>query len=80
LFCGYAGGMSRSWQGRTPRAIWFTDAHEAEAKEAELRKPPSRFGKWLLRRLGYRGDFKAREPHAQTRHQHERPIHRPPEN
>jgi hypothetical protein len=73
-------GMARSWQARTPRAIWFSDAHEAEAKEAELRKPPSRFGKWVLRRLGYRGDLKAPAPQARTRHPHERSVHEPPGN
>jgi hypothetical protein len=74
-FPGYAGGMARSWRARTPRPIWFSDAHEAEAKEAELRKPPSRLGKWVLRRLGYRGDLEGRAPHVQTRRSHERPIH-----
>jgi hypothetical protein len=72
--------MARSWRARTPRSIWFSDTHEAEAKEAQLRKPPSRFGAWVLRRLGYRGDLKARAPHAQTRHPHDRPVHRLPEN
>ena len=71
--------MARSWKARTPRPIWFSDAHEAEAKEAQLRKPPSRFGTWVLRHLGYRGETGGRRPHGPTRHSHERPVHRPPE-
>jgi hypothetical protein len=47
---GYAGLMARNWQARTPRLIWFNDSHESEVKEAELRKPPSRFGAWVLQR------------------------------
>jgi hypothetical protein len=70
--------MTRSWRARTPRPIWFTDAHEAEAKEAQLRKRPSRFGTWVLRHLGFRGEIRERSPHAQTRPTHERPVHRPP--
>jgi hypothetical protein len=70
--------MSRSWRARTPRPIWFNDAHEAEAKEAQLRKPPSWLGTWILRRLGFRGEIGERAPHAPTRHSHEHPVHRPP--
>ncbi len=74
---GYAGGVARMWRsGRFP--VWISDAHEAEAKEAELRKPPSRFGTWVLRRLGYTGDIRERETHAQTRLSHERPVRRRP--
>jgi hypothetical protein len=32
----------------------FTDTHEAEAKAAELARPPSRLGTLILRLLGYR--------------------------
>ncbi len=71
-------GMARSWKARTPRPIWFSDAHEAEAKEAHRRKPPSRFGTWVLRHLGYTGEIWERGPHGPTRHSHERPVHRPP--
>jgi hypothetical protein len=78
MFPGYAGGMSRSWRARTPRPIWFNDAHEAEARVAQLRKPPGRFGTWILRRLGFRGEIGERAPNAQTRHPHEHPVHRPP--
>jgi hypothetical protein len=70
--------MARSWRARTPRPIWFSDAHEAEAKEAQLRKRPNRFGTWVLRRLGFKGEIRERAPHAQTRHTHEHPIQRPP--
>jgi hypothetical protein len=70
--------MARIWQARTPRKIWFSDAHEAEAKEAQRRKPPSRFGTWVLRWLGFSGEIGEREPPVQTRHPHEHPVHRPP--
>jgi hypothetical protein len=73
-------GMARSWKARTPRPIWFTDAHEAEAKEAQLRKPPNRFGTWVLRHLGYKGEIGKRTPQAQTRRSHEHPVHRPPKS
>ena len=71
--------MARKWRGG-PRGIWFSDAHEAEAKAAQLRKPPSRFGRWVLRHLGYGGEIGGIAPHVQTRHSHERPIHRSPGN
>jgi hypothetical protein len=69
--------VSRTWRARTPRPIWFNDTHEAEAEEAQRRKPPNRFGAWILRRLGFRGEIGG-VPHAQTRHPHEHPVHRPP--
>ena len=72
--------MARIWQARTPRAIWFSDEHEAEAEEAQLSKPPSRFGTWVLRRLGFRGSIGESAPQVQTRHPHERPIERPVED
>ena len=71
--------MARKWRGG-PRGIWFSDEHEAEAKAAQLRKPPSRFGRWVLRHLGYGGEIGGIAPHVQTRHSHERPIHRSPGN
>jgi hypothetical protein len=70
--------MAKSWRARTPRPIWFTDTHEAEAKDAQLRKRPSRFGTWVLRHLGFTGEIRARAPRAQTGHAHEHPVHRPP--
>ena len=57
-----------------------SDAHEAEAKEAQLHKTPSRFGTWVLRRLGYKGEIGEGEPHSPPRRSHERPVHRPPGN
>lgn len=60
--------------------VHVTRGHEAEAKEAQLRKPPSGFGRWVLRRLGYRGAIGERAPHAQTPRPHERPVQGPPEN
>jgi hypothetical protein len=76
LFLGYAGDVARTWQARIPRAIWFSDEHEAEAKDAQLSKPPSRFGTWMLRRLGFRGRIGESPRQMQTRHLHERPIQR----
>jgi hypothetical protein len=71
--------MARMWRsGRFP--VWISDAHEAEAKEAQLRKPPSRLGTWVLRRLGFSGQIGGRKPPAQAPHAHERPVHRPPGN
>jgi hypothetical protein len=68
--------MSRMWRsGRFP--VWISDAHEAEAKDEQLRKPPSRLGTWVLRHLGYRGEVVKRVPHAPARHSHEHPVHRP---
>jgi len=70
--------MAKSWRARTPRPIWFSDAHEAEAKEAQLRKRPNRFGTWVLRHLGFTGEIREHAPRAQTGHTHEHPVHRPP--
>lgn len=72
----YAGGMPRFWKARIPRPIWFSDAHEAEAKKEQRRKPPSRFGKWLLRRLGYTGGI-ATPPRAPSQHSDEHLKHKP---
>jgi hypothetical protein len=69
--------MARIWRsGRFP--VWMSDAHEAEAKEAQLGRPPGRLGTWVLRRLGYRGEISRRTPYAQTRNSREHPLHRPP--
>jgi hypothetical protein len=38
-----------------------TAGHEAEAREAEMRKKPSRLGMFVLRLLGYRGQGGASE-------------------
>ncbi len=37
------------------RRILVTDGHEAEARAAQLRKRPNRFGVFCLRVLGFRG-------------------------
>jgi hypothetical protein len=42
-------------RGYTGRDFHVTGGHEAEAEAAEEAKKPSRFGMWVLRRLGYRG-------------------------
>jgi hypothetical protein len=71
--------MVRKWFAG-PRGIWYSDEHENEAKEAQLRRPPSRFGRWVLRHLGYRGEIGEPAPRAPNRHAHERPVHRPPDH
>jgi hypothetical protein len=60
--------------------VHVTRGHEAEAREAQLRKPPSRVGAWILRSLGYKGEIKQYLPQEQTRPSHERSIRRFPEN
>ncbi|MDA8312745.1 MAG: hypothetical protein M0Z46_19475 [Actinomycetota bacterium] len=35
--------------------VRVTDGHEAQAKAAQLRKPPGRIGLFILRLLGYQG-------------------------
>lgn len=57
--------------------VHVTRGHEAEAEEAQLRKPPSRFGTWVLRRLGCRGEIGEGVPRAQTPPSHERPVQKP---
>jgi hypothetical protein len=59
--------------------VHVTRGHEAEAREAQLRKPPSRFGTWILRRLGFRGEIQPHLPPAQTQPSHERSVPRPTE-
>jgi hypothetical protein len=71
--------MARKWRGG-PRGIWFSDEHEGEAREAQLRKPPSRFGTWILRRLGYKGEIKQHVSQEQTRPSHEHSVRLPPAN
>jgi hypothetical protein len=60
--------------------VHVTRGHETEAREAQLRKPPSRLGTWILRRLGYKGEIEQHAPQAQTPPSHERSVRRPPEN
>jgi hypothetical protein len=60
--------------------VHMARGHEAEAREAQLRKPPSRVGTWILRRLGYKGEIKQYLPQEQTRLSHERSVQRPPES
>jgi hypothetical protein len=71
--------MARKWRGG-PRGIWYSDEHEGEAKEAQQRKPPSRFGTWILRRLGYRGEIQQHLPQEQTRPSHEHSVRPRPAN
>jgi hypothetical protein len=57
----------------TPRRIMVTDGHEAEAKAAQLRKPPNRIGLFLLRLLGSRGEVvppMGHGGHASPSHEH----------
>jgi hypothetical protein len=60
--------------------VHITRGHEAEAKEAQLRKRPSRLGTWILRRLGYRGEIKQYVPQEQARLSHERSVRHPGES
>ena len=60
--------------------VHVTRGHEAEAKEAQLRKPPGRLGTWILRRLGYKGEIPQHRAQEQTRLSHEHSARRPPEN
>jgi hypothetical protein len=43
-----------------------------------MRKPPNRFGAWVLRRLGFRGEIGEHAPHVQNRNPHEHPVRRRP--
>jgi hypothetical protein len=49
-----------------PRRIRVTDGHEAEAKAAQLRKPPNRVGLFFLRMLGLHSDV----AHSASGHTH----------
>jgi hypothetical protein len=60
--------------------VHVTRGHEAEARDAQLHKPPTRFGAWILRRLGYKGEIKQYLPQEQARPSHERAIRRHPDN
>jgi hypothetical protein len=60
--------------------VHVTRGHEAEAREAQLRKPPSRFGTWILRRLGYKGEIRQHVPQEQTGPSHEHSARLPPAN
>ncbi|MGH8987212.1 MAG: hypothetical protein ACRDXC_01255 [Acidimicrobiales bacterium] len=58
--------------------VRVTDGHEAEAKAAQLRKPPSRIGLFFVRLLGFRGQVAS--PTTRGGHpgpSHERPLHGP---
>jgi hypothetical protein len=43
-------------RGYTGFSYHVTGGHEAEAEEAERAKPPNRFGLFMLRRLGFKGN------------------------
>ncbi len=43
-------------RGYTGRDFHVTGGHEAEAEAAERAKKPNRFGMWVLRLLGFRGN------------------------
>lgn len=56
--------------------IRVTDGHEAEAKAAQSRRPPSRIGLFLLRALGLRGavaESTGHKSNAGPAHTH--PVH-----
>ena len=54
--------------------VHVTTGHEAEAREAQLREPPTRLGSWILRRLGYKGPIEQHKQQAQARPSHEHPV------
>lgn len=58
--------------------VHVTRGHEAEAREAQLRKPPSRLGTWILRRLGYKGPIEQHTEQALARPSHEHPVRQTP--
>jgi hypothetical protein len=67
------------YAGYGRRKILVTDGHEAEAKAAQLRRRPTRIGRFLLRLLGFRGAIEAVPPTHQRGHtgpSHLHPIHR----
>ncbi|MGB7052703.1 MAG: hypothetical protein WBG41_14140 [Acidimicrobiales bacterium] len=43
-------------KGYTGRDFHVSGGHEAEAEAAERAKKPNRFGMWVLRVLGFRGN------------------------
>jgi hypothetical protein len=87
---GKQGKKKRQQQGPHPGAphrsggpfgVWITDGHEAEAEEEEMEKPPSKFGTWFLRRLGYKGTVEVKPPpppHAHRPSHEHRHVSEPP--
>ena len=64
-----------------PFGVWITDGHEAEAREEEMEKPPSRIGTFMLRLLGFRGKVPAPPKSPPGHHpSHEHAVERPPEH
>jgi len=57
--------------------VWITNEHEAEAMKEQLRKPPSRLGVWVLRRLGYKGQISNQISFPPRHLSHDRSV-RPP--
>jgi hypothetical protein len=58
---GQNAGPRRFWgpnyrKGYTGRDFHVSGGHEAEAEAAERAKKPNRFGMWVLRLLGFRGN------------------------
>ncbi len=62
-----------------PFGVWITDGHEAEARAEETKKPPSRFGTFLLRKLGFKGPVEPNVPKHQAHPSHEHAVERHPE-
>jgi hypothetical protein len=54
--------------------VWITNEHEAEAIKEQVRKPPSRLGVWVLRRLGYKGQISTQIPAPSPHPPHERSV------
>lgn len=57
--------------------VLITNAREADAIQAELRKPPSRLGVWILRHLGYTGRISPQVLPPAHHLSHERSVRRP---
>ena len=60
----YDCGVDHNPNAKPNLPVHVTKGHEAQARETQLRKPPSRFGLWVLRRLGYRGAIREPAPQA----------------
>ena len=76
----YDCGVDHNPNAKPNFPVHVTKGHEAEARETQLRKPPSRFGLWVLRRLGYRGAIREQAPQAPKPLSHEHPVQGPHEN
>jgi hypothetical protein len=63
-----------------PFGLWITDGHEAEAREEEMDKRPSRIGTFMLRILGFRGKVPAPKSPPEHHSSHEHAVEQPHEH